>query len=62
MDEYERELALYKVQEEIVKKIKSLKKADYQKAKNILNYLFEDRNNIMQSDDETIKKYLKIEV
>lgn len=57
MNIYEREAALYNIQEVIVKTVKSNTTPDTQAFKKIMQPLYKQREQIMEGNEEIINKY-----
>lgn len=60
MNNYDKEIALEKIENIIAKKIKNNKEKNLEKFKKEMEPLLEDRNKIFMGDKELIKKYLEV--
>lgn len=58
MNNCKREVALYKIQEIIVKETRENKEKNIQKFKEKMQPLFIDRNEVIMGNEEIIKKYV----
>ena len=60
MNDFDREIALYKIQNIIAEKIKNNTERNYEIFKKKIKPLLEERNKILQGDEVLIKKYLEM--
>ncbi len=60
MNDFDREIALYKIQNIIVEKIKNNTERNYEIFKKKIKPLLEERNKILLGDEVLIKKYLEM--
>lgn len=58
MNDFDREIALYKIQNIIAEKIKNNTERNYEIFKKKIKPLLEERNKILLGDEVLIKKYL----
>ncbi len=60
MNDFDREIALYKIQNIIAEKIKNNTERNYEIFKKKIKPLLEERNKILLGDEVLIKKYLEM--
>ena len=60
MNDFDREIALYKIQNIIAEKIKNNTESNYEIFKKKIKPLLEERNKILLGDEVLIKKYLEM--
>lgn len=60
MNDFDREIALYKIQNIIAEKIKNNTERNYEIFKKKIKPLLEERNKILLGDEILIKKYLEM--
>lgn len=60
MNEFDREIALYKIQNIIAEKIKNNTERNFEVFKEKIKPLLEERNKILLGDEVLIKKYLEM--
>ena len=60
MNDFDREIALYKIQNIIAEKIKNNTERNYEIFKKKIKPLLEERNKIILGDEVLIKKYLEM--
>lgn len=60
MNDFDREIALYKIQNIIAEKIKNNTERNYEIFKKKIKPLLEERNKMLLGDEVLIKKYLEM--
>ena len=60
MNDFDREIALYKIQNIIAEKIKNNTERNYEIFKKKITPLLEERNKMLLGDEVLIKKYLEM--
>ena len=60
MNDFDREIALYKIQNIIAEKIKNNTERNYEIFKKKIKTLLEERNKMLLGDEVLIKKYLEM--